>query len=223
MRCVCLSKHQNISIFCILFFRRGRNLVRWKNPRRMLGKDRTTLKYKTFSCLLSDSIFTTSCWFVKTHQFKQILYRKWLRSWPIGLWGSFGELFSPPRCRRRSWVCMEAGRANRNWREPGWPRSSTQLGSYTWVLSSVFKQSRNITDVWIVMLLFIVTRGCHEALSALEIPNDLLQVISDLLLDLRVHCLMMTLLHTTEGEAAGTELKLSGDENHSWIQEVLFY
>lgn len=34
----------------------------------------------------------------------------------------------------------------------------------------------------------------------MEIPNDLLQVIQDLLLDLRVHCLMVTLLHTTEGE-----------------------
>lgn len=44
------------------------------------------------------------------------------------------------------------------------------------------------------------SRGCHEALSALEIPNDLLQVIQDLLLELRVHCLMVTLLHTTEGE-----------------------
>lgn len=44
------------------------------------------------------------------------------------------------------------------------------------------------------------SRGCHDALSALEIPNDLLQVIQDLLLELRVHCLMVTLLHTTEGE-----------------------
>lgn len=43
-------------------------------------------------------------------------------------------------------------------------------------------------------------RACHEALSAMEIPNDLLQVIQDLLLELRVHCLMVTLLHTTEGE-----------------------
>ncbi|XP_062412248.1 exocyst complex component 2 [Sardina pilchardus] len=41
-------------------------------------------------------------------------------------------------------------------------------------------------------------RLCHEALSALEIPNDLLQTIQDLLLDLRVHCLLTTLLHTTE-------------------------
>ncbi|XP_016094654.1 exocyst complex component 2-like [Sinocyclocheilus grahami] len=38
----------------------------------------------------------------------------------------------------------------------------------------------------------------HEALSALEIPNDLLQVIQDLLQDLRVHCLLTTLQHTEE-------------------------
>ncbi|KTG45028.1 hypothetical protein cypCar_00003299 [Cyprinus carpio] len=37
-----------------------------------------------------------------------------------------------------------------------------------------------------------------EALSALEIPNDLLQVIQDLLQDLRVHCLLTTLQHTEE-------------------------
>ncbi|KAF6734162.1 Exocyst complex component 2 [Oryzias melastigma] len=54
-----------------------------------------------------------------------------------------------------------------------------------------------LTGAWLTQIIHTV-RGCHEALSALEIPNDLLQVISDLLLDLRVHCLMMTLLHTTE-------------------------
>ncbi|CAB1332167.1 unnamed protein product, partial [Coregonus sp. 'balchen'] len=37
-----------------------------------------------------------------------------------------------------------------------------------------------------------------EALVALEIPNDLLQVIQDLLLELRHHCLVVTLHHTTE-------------------------
>uniref|UniRef100_A0A672RWM8 Exocyst complex component 2 n=1 Tax=Sinocyclocheilus grahami TaxID=75366 RepID=A0A672RWM8_SINGR len=41
-------------------------------------------------------------------------------------------------------------------------------------------------------------RLSHEALSALEIPNDLLQVIQDLLQDLRVHCLLTTLQHTEE-------------------------
>lgn len=43
-------------------------------------------------------------------------------------------------------------------------------------------------------------RLSHEALSALEIPNDLLQVIQDLLQDLRVHCLLTTLQHTEEGK-----------------------
>lgn len=44
------------------------------------------------------------------------------------------------------------------------------------------------------------SRGCHDALATLEIPNDLLQVIQDLLLDLRVHCLFVSLQQTTEGE-----------------------
>lgn len=51
----------------------------------------------------------------------------------------------------------------------------------------------------------VLLRACHEALSALEIPNDLLQVIQDLLLDLRVHCLMVTLVHTTEGEQGSNQ------------------
>lgn len=54
----------------------------------------------------------------------------------------------------------------------------------------------------------VLLRACHEALSALEIPNDLLQVIQDLLLDLRVHCLMVTLVHTTEGEPGSNQLLL---------------
>nr|XP_020457611.1 exocyst complex component 2 [Monopterus albus]XP_020457612.1 exocyst complex component 2 [Monopterus albus] len=55
----------------------------------------------------------------------------------------------------------------------------------------------DLSGAWLTQMIHIV-RGCHEALSALEIPNDLLQVIQDLLLELRVHCLIMTLLHTTE-------------------------
>ncbi|XP_070688007.1 exocyst complex component 2 [Pempheris klunzingeri] len=54
-----------------------------------------------------------------------------------------------------------------------------------------------LTGAWLTQIIHTV-RACHEALSALEIPNDLLQVIQDLLLELRVHCLMVTLLHTTE-------------------------
>uniref|UniRef100_A0A3Q3X1L5 Exocyst complex component 2 n=1 Tax=Mola mola TaxID=94237 RepID=A0A3Q3X1L5_MOLML len=60
-----------------------------------------------------------------------------------------------------------------------------------------WENKMELTGAWLTQIIHTV-RGCHEALSALEIPNDLLQVIQDLLLDLRVHCLMMTLLHTTE-------------------------
>ncbi|TWW58287.1 exocyst complex component 2 [Takifugu flavidus] len=55
----------------------------------------------------------------------------------------------------------------------------------------------DLSGVWLTQIMHTI-RACHEALSALEIPNDLLQVIQDLLLDLRVHCLMVTLVHTTE-------------------------
>uniref|UniRef100_A0A3B3S722 Exocyst complex component 2 n=1 Tax=Paramormyrops kingsleyae TaxID=1676925 RepID=A0A3B3S722_9TELE len=48
-------------------------------------------------------------------------------------------------------------------------------------------------------------RGSHEALAALEIPNDLLQVIQELLSDLRVHCLMVTLKQVAEGEGTGRQ------------------
>uniref|UniRef100_A0A672YXR6 Exocyst complex component 2 n=1 Tax=Sphaeramia orbicularis TaxID=375764 RepID=A0A672YXR6_9TELE len=60
-----------------------------------------------------------------------------------------------------------------------------------------WENKTELTGPWLTQIIHTV-RGCHDALSALEIPNDLLQVIQDLLLDLRVHCLMVTLLHTTE-------------------------
>ncbi|XP_026895961.2 exocyst complex component 2 isoform X2 [Acinonyx jubatus] len=41
-------------------------------------------------------------------------------------------------------------------------------------------------------------RLTYESLTALEIPNDMLQTIQDLILDLRVRCLMVTLQHTAE-------------------------
>ncbi|XP_015281329.1 PREDICTED: exocyst complex component 2, partial [Gekko japonicus] len=41
-------------------------------------------------------------------------------------------------------------------------------------------------------------RLCYESLTALEIPNDMLQIIQDLIFDLRVRCIMITLQHTTE-------------------------
>uniref|UniRef100_A0A665T2J5 Exocyst complex component 2 n=1 Tax=Echeneis naucrates TaxID=173247 RepID=A0A665T2J5_ECHNA len=60
-----------------------------------------------------------------------------------------------------------------------------------------WENKTELTGAWLTQIIHTV-RGCHEALSAMEIPNDLLQVIQDLLLELRVHCLMVTLLYTTE-------------------------
>ncbi|XP_056270378.1 exocyst complex component 2 [Pseudoliparis swirei] len=60
-----------------------------------------------------------------------------------------------------------------------------------------WENKTDLTGAWLTQVIHIV-RACHEALSALEIPNDLQQVIQDLLLELRVHCLMVSLLHTTE-------------------------
>ncbi|XP_056620921.1 exocyst complex component 2 [Triplophysa dalaica] len=54
-----------------------------------------------------------------------------------------------------------------------------------------------LRGAWLTQAIHTV-RLSHEALSALEIPNDLLQVIHDLLQDLRVHCLIITLQHTEE-------------------------
>uniref|UniRef100_A0A3B4XN07 Exocyst complex component 2 n=1 Tax=Seriola lalandi dorsalis TaxID=1841481 RepID=A0A3B4XN07_SERLL len=61
-----------------------------------------------------------------------------------------------------------------------------------------WENKTELTGAWLTQIIHTVRLGCHEALSAMEIPNDLLQVIQDLLLELRVHCLMVTLLHTTE-------------------------
>ncbi|XP_013377292.1 PREDICTED: exocyst complex component 2 isoform X2 [Chinchilla lanigera] len=41
-------------------------------------------------------------------------------------------------------------------------------------------------------------RLTYESLTALEIPNDVLQAVQDLILDLRVRCVMVTLQHTAE-------------------------
>ena len=53
------------------------------------------------------------------------------------------------------------------------------------------------------LLAFVLSRLFHrhtyESLTALEIPNDMLQTIQDLILDLRVRCVMVTLQHTAEG------------------------
>ncbi|XP_058493724.1 exocyst complex component 2 isoform X1 [Solea solea] len=67
-----------------------------------------------------------------------------------------------------------------------------------------WENKAELTGAWLTQIIHTV-RSCHEALSAMEIPNDLLQVIQDLLLELRVHCLMVTLLHTTEDVKRLTE------------------
>ncbi|KAL7984543.1 hypothetical protein Chor_003113 [Crotalus horridus] len=41
-------------------------------------------------------------------------------------------------------------------------------------------------------------RLSYESLTALEIPNDMLQIIQDLIFDLRTHSIMITLQHTAE-------------------------
>ncbi|KAI4561096.1 hypothetical protein MJG53_021153, partial [Ovis ammon polii x Ovis aries] len=45
-------------------------------------------------------------------------------------------------------------------------------------------------------------RLTYDSLAALEIPSDLLQTIQDLVLDLRVRCVVATLQHTAEGPSA---------------------
>ncbi|KAM5321099.1 exocyst complex component 2 isoform 3-T7 [Glossophaga mutica] len=57
-------------------------------------------------------------------------------------------------------------------------------------------------------------RLTYESLTALEIPNDMLQTIQDLILDLRVHCVMITLQHTAEEvkRLAGKEDWIVGNE-----------
>ncbi|KAL4631005.1 exocyst complex component 2 [Arapaima gigas] len=60
-----------------------------------------------------------------------------------------------------------------------------------------WQTSGELTGPWLSQVIHTV-RVSYEALAALEIPNDLLQVIQDLLLDLRVHCLLVTLQQTAE-------------------------
>uniref|UniRef100_A0A673XZC3 Exocyst complex component 2 n=1 Tax=Salmo trutta TaxID=8032 RepID=A0A673XZC3_SALTR len=60
-----------------------------------------------------------------------------------------------------------------------------------------WESKTELTGPWLTQVIHTV-RIIFEALVALEIPNDLLQVIQDLLLELRHHCLLVTLHHTTE-------------------------
>ncbi|XP_062308401.1 exocyst complex component 2 [Osmerus eperlanus] len=66
-----------------------------------------------------------------------------------------------------------------------------------------------LSGPWLTQVIHTV-RISHEALSALEIPNDLLQVIQDILLDLRVHCLLVTL------HQAGEDVRRLA-EKENWV------
>ncbi|KAM6962731.1 exocyst complex component 2 [Aplochiton taeniatus] len=72
-----------------------------------------------------------------------------------------------------------------------------------------WESKAELTGPWITQVINTV-RVCHEALAALEIPNDLLQVIQDLLLDLRVHCLVVTL------DQSGEDVKRLA-EKEDWV------
>lgn len=61
-------------------------------------------------------------------------------------------------------------------------------------------QARQGSQIPISSLVFyLFARLTYESLTALEIPNDMLQIIQDLILDLRIRCIMVTLQHTAEG------------------------
>uniref|UniRef100_A0A6I8NCK0 Exocyst complex component 2 n=1 Tax=Ornithorhynchus anatinus TaxID=9258 RepID=A0A6I8NCK0_ORNAN len=61
-----------------------------------------------------------------------------------------------------------------------------------------WEMKSELSGQWLTHVIHTV-RLTSESLTALEIPNDLLQTIQDLILDLRVHCVMITLQHTAEG------------------------
>ncbi|KAK6490689.1 exocyst complex component 2 [Huso huso] len=60
-----------------------------------------------------------------------------------------------------------------------------------------WEMKSELSGQWLTQVIHTV-RVSYEALAALEIPNDLLQVMQDLILDLRVRCLMVTLQQTSE-------------------------
>ncbi|CAH2284188.1 exocyst complex component 2 [Pelobates cultripes] len=66
-----------------------------------------------------------------------------------------------------------------------------------------------LSGSWLTQIIQTV-RLCYESLTALEIPNDMLQTIQDLILDLRVNCVIVTLKQTTE------EVKRLADKE-DWI------
>ena len=63
--------------------------------------------------------------------------------------------------------------------------------------------------------LCLFRRLTYESLAALEIPSDLLQTVQDLVLDLRVRCVVVTLQHTAEGALRKLMTLLSKSPTHA--------
>ncbi|NWU95069.1 EXOC2 protein, partial [Upupa epops] len=60
-----------------------------------------------------------------------------------------------------------------------------------------WEMKSELSSQWLTQVIQTV-RLSSESLTALEIPNDMLQIIQDLILDLRVRCIIVTLQHTAE-------------------------
>ncbi|NXG41947.1 EXOC2 protein, partial [Psilopogon haemacephalus] len=60
-----------------------------------------------------------------------------------------------------------------------------------------WEMKSELSGQWLTHVIQTV-RLSSESLTALEIPNDMLQIIQDLILDLRIRCIMVTLQHTAE-------------------------
>ncbi|XP_058658672.1 exocyst complex component 2 [Ammospiza caudacuta] len=60
-----------------------------------------------------------------------------------------------------------------------------------------WEMKSELSGQWLTHVIQTV-RLSSESLTALEIPNDMLQIIQDLILDLRVRCIIVTLQHTSE-------------------------
>ncbi|NXF19140.1 EXOC2 protein, partial [Rhodinocichla rosea] len=60
-----------------------------------------------------------------------------------------------------------------------------------------WEMKSELSGQWLTYVIQTV-RLSSESLTALEIPNDMLQIIQDLILDLRVRCIIVTLQHTAE-------------------------
>ncbi|XP_060706298.1 exocyst complex component 2 [Hemiscyllium ocellatum] len=60
-----------------------------------------------------------------------------------------------------------------------------------------WESKMELSGQWLTHIIHTM-RLNYESLTALEIPNDLLQAIQELILDLRVHCLIITLQQTAD-------------------------